>query len=501
MCGIAATIRLRDSRLFGKLFDPLAHRGPDERGVVESQRVQMGMHRLAIVGAPGMTLPLRNQSGRLVLAFNGEIYNHAALRQALSDYPFQTQSDSEILFPLLARAGWAGLRRLRGMYAFVLADLESGDFIAARDPYGIKPLYYAQIEDGFALASELKSFAQLPCQPQFLPPGHLLTRHGVQRWYHWPTRSRSTQVTPLRPLLEQAVLSHLPPPDQPCGVFLSGGVDSSVVAAIAARHRPDLTAYSVVLPGSPDESPAAEMAAFLGVKHQVLRVDTATIQAALPAVVAALESYHPVMVRNAVPLYLLAQMAAKECKVVLGGDGSDELFAGYDYLARLSRRCWSMSMDYGFSNLHRTELQRVDRMTMAHGLELRVPFLDQSVAEWAINAPITDKIRLREGKWVNKWALRAAVSDLLPPSIQWRQKLPLVEGSGFAKLELAKTGHTPGKTRSKWPLENAEADAFFPLWQAAFPNATPDHEIWQDAGRYHRFKGNHGKALLELFRH
>jgi asparagine synthase (glutamine-hydrolysing) len=281
---------------------------------------------------------------------------------------------------------------------------------------------------------------------------------------------------------------------------LSGGVDSSVVAALAARHRPDIVAYSVVLPGSPDEAPAAEMAAFLGLKHQVLRVSTATIQTILPAVIRALESYHPVMVRNAIPLYLLAQMAAKECKVVLGGDGSDELFAGYDYLARLSRRCWPMSMDYGFSNLHRTELQRVDRMTMAHGLELRVPFLEQSVAEWAIQAPMGEKIRRQEGKWVNKWALRAAVSDLLPPSIQWRQKLPLVEGSGFARLELAKAASNRTDALPKWPMESAEARAFFPLWHTAFPNATPDHDLWQDAGRYHRFKGNHGKPLLELFR-
>jgi asparagine synthase (glutamine-hydrolysing) len=186
MCGIAATIRLRDTTLFGQLFEPLAHRGPDERGVAASTLVQIGMHRLAIVGASGMTLPLPSRDGRLVLAFNGEIYNHRALRQELADYPFRTDSDSEILFPLLARAGWTGLRRLRGMFAFVLADLESGEFVAARDPYGIKPLYFARIDDGFALASELKSFAAIPCQPQFLPPGHLLTRQGLQRWYRFP---------------------------------------------------------------------------------------------------------------------------------------------------------------------------------------------------------------------------------------------------------------------------------------------------------------------------
>ncbi|MBF0154156.1 MAG: asparagine synthetase B [Magnetococcales bacterium] len=498
MCGIAAAIDIKDPSLFATLFGALSHRGPDEQGVFERGDLRMGIHRLAIVGRLGDALPLRG-TGNRVLAFNGEIYNHQTLRRRFADYPYQTESDGEVLFPLLEREGLAGLQRLRGMYAFILVDATSGDWLAVRDPFGIKPLYYARMDEGVAFASELKSFASLPCQPQFLPPGHLLSRRGMACWYRLPGRYQTPKPAPLRLLLEQAVASHVPE-SGPCGVFLSGGLDSSVIAALAARLRPDIVAYSVVLPGSPDEGPAAEVAAHLGIRHRVIHATLETIRACLPAVIGAVESFNPVMVRNAVPLYLLAREARKECKVVLGGDGADELFAGYDYLARLPRRCWPQAMDYGFNNLHRTELQRVDRVTMAHGVELRVPYLDQAVAEAALNLPLAAKVRRHEGKLVSKWALRTAASGLLPPSIQWRQKLPLVEGSGFSALDLVDPGQESSMSNPGWPLDDAVARAFFPLWRASFPKVAPDQDIWLDAGKYHQFKGDHGQPLLELFR-
>lgn len=487
MCGIAAALGIRDPEVFRALFGVLGHRGPDESGMAEHGDLRLGMHRLSIVGESGMTLPLASRDGRWLLVFNGEIYNHRSLRDEFRDYPFRTGSDGEVLFPLIAREGPRGLDRLRGMFGFVLVDLDSGNFLAARDPFGIKPLYMARLEGGFVLASELKSFAGLDCQPAYVPPGHYVTCEGCSPFYKVPPRGWRASSPSLRACLEQAVASHLPS-DGPCGVFLSGGLDSSLVAALAARIRPDMVAYSVVLPGSPDEEPAAQVAAHLGLRHRVLRASHADVRAILPQVVAALESYHPVMVRNAVPLYLLSSMAAKECKVVLGGDGADELFAGYDYLAKLPRRVWPQAMDHGISNLHRTELQRVDRMTMAHGLELRVPFLDRAVAEAAINLPLADKVRYQGGKIVTKWALRQAAEGLLPDAIRWRRKIPLVEGSGFA-----------GLTLSGQEVEDA-ARAFYPLWRAGFPKVDTEYPIWRDAGQYHQFTGYHGRPLLELFR-
>jgi asparagine synthase (glutamine-hydrolysing) len=497
MCGIAATIGLSDAGAFSSLFRAIGHRGPDESGIRESGDIRIGMHRLAIVGRMGDGVPLNGADG-LVLAFNGEIYNHRELRAEFPDYPYAGQSDAEVLFPLLKRYGLAGLDRLRGMFAFVLTDMDSGAFLAVRDPFGIKPLYYAETGGGIAFASELKAFAAIGATPRFLPPGHLLTREGLGRWYRVPGRSFLSRPRPLRGLLESAVESHLPA-EGPCGVFLSGGVDSSLVAALAARSRPDIVAYSVVLPGSPDEEPAALVAAHLGIRHKVLHASQADIRAILPAVIGALESFNPIMVRNAVPLYLLSAMAARDCKVVLGGDGADELFGGYDYLAGMPRRMWPQAMDYGFGNLHRTELQRVDRMTMAHGLELRVPFLDREVAEAALALPLSRKVGKRDGAPMPKLALREAAQGLLPPSIQWRRKLPLAEGSGFAALGLGdgleRAAASPG-----WDLDDDEVRAFFPLWRRRFPYASPDRAIWSDCARYHDFEECHGRPLLELFR-
>ncbi|MBI3445682.1 MAG: asparagine synthetase B [Magnetospirillum sp.] len=496
MCGIAAAIGVEDARIFAGLFSPLGHRGPDESGIRQHGNIRIGMHRLAIVGPMGDDLPLIGADGR-ILAFNGEIYNHLPLRAEFPDYPFRGHSDAEILFPLLARHGLAGLNRLRGMFAFVIVDMESGSFLAARDPFGIKPLYYAETGGGVAFASELKSFDGLAEAPRFLPPGHALDRQGLARWYKVPGRVWRPRPKPLRLLLEQAVKSHLPPQGS-CGVFLSGGLDSSLVAALASRIRPDIVAYSVVLPNSPDEEPAALVAAHLGIRHKVLHATEDTIRAALPEVIAALESFNPTMVRNALPLYLLSRMAARDCKVVLGGDGADELFAGYEYLERLPRRFWPQAMEYGFSNLHRTELQRVDRMTMAHGLELRVPFLDRDVAEAALDLPLSRKIGRRNGILMPKLALREAAEGLLPASIQWRRKLPLADGSGCSGLDL---GIGPSLTPPPdWDLADDDSRGFFPMWRQRFPHASPKHAIWRDCGRYHDFKEVHGRPLLELFR-
>jgi asparagine synthase (glutamine-hydrolysing) len=480
MCGIAAAIGVRDPTVFHTLFEALAHRGPDDRGVAEVGDIRIGTHRLSIVGGDGVTLPLQSADQRYLLAFNGEIYNHRELRRQFDDYPWRTTTDGEVVFPILAAEGLKGLDRLRGMFAFVLVEVATGRFLAVRDPLGIKPLYYARLDGGVVFASELKSLAGLPCIPNFLPPGHVLDQDGLKRWYRVPGRFFRPRRPPLTQLLEQAVQSHLPE-SGPCGVFLSGGVDSSLVAALAARLRPDIVAYTVVLPGSADEEPAAEVARYLGIRHKVLRATEEEAQSIVGETVAALESHNPVMVRNAVPLYLLSRFVGTDCKVVLGGDGADELFAGYDYLATLPRRNWQAAIDIGINNLHRTELQRVDRMTMAHGIELRVPFLDRAVVEADVDLPLSHKAGRHDGRPVNKLALRQAAAGLLPDRLRWRQKQPMVEGSGFARLRL-------------------EPGDLFRYWRQRFASVDLNRPIWADAARYGDFQCRHGWPLLELFR-
>lgn len=501
MCGIAATIDIDDSTLFTRLFSALRHRGPDESNSVCSGRVRLGCHRLAIVDPDGGRQPITSSDGRRVLVFNGEIYNHRSLRDEFCGYDFRTQTDGEVIFPLVERDGPGGLIRLRGMFAFVLVDLATGDFLAARDPFGIKPLYVLDTHGGLAFASEMKSFAGLPGRLRFVPPGHYVTPSGLGRYYRVPARRWRRRRAPLSQLLEDAVRWHVPS-EGPCGVLLSGGLDSSVVAVMAARVRPDITAYTIVLPGAPDEVPASEIAAHLGIRHVVVRATAGEALAALAPAIAHLESFHPVMVRNALPLYLIARRAAHDTKVLLGGDGADELFAGYSYLASLPRRFWPLTIEAGINNLHRTELQRADRMTMAHGVELRVPFLDVPLAEAAIDLPLSEKVRVVNGRRVTKWALRAAVTDLLPWAICWREKTTFGDGSGFSALASgAPSAAGVGEARGAgWALPDSETTAYFRLWRARLPDVRAEVPIWADAGRYGGFDEEYGHPLLGLFR-
>jgi asparagine synthase (glutamine-hydrolysing) len=500
MCGIAATVGVGDAAVFARLFAPLRHRGPDDSHAVEAGRVRLGCHRLAIVDAAGGRQPLSDRDGRRLLVFNGEIYNHRALRDEFRDYPFRTATDGEVIFPVLEAEGPRGLRRLRGMFAFVLADLATGDFLAARDPLGIKPLYALGVEGGQAFASELKSFAGLDGRPRFVPPGHYLTARGLGRYYRAPGRRWLPRRESLRQLLEDAVRSHLPEAG-PCGVLLSGGVDSSAVAALAARWRPDVTAYTIGLRGAPDTGAAAEVAAYLGIRHVVVEVTEAEVRAALPAAIWHLENHHPAMVRNALPLLLLAHRARQDTKVLLGGDGADELFAGYDYLASLAPRAWPRALEAGINELHRSELQRVDRMTMAASVELRVPLLDLPVFEHAIDLPLSAKVRTVGGRRVAKWALRAAVADLLPASVCWRDKTPFAAGSGFSRLALAPpaTGADDGGPASATAAAR-DAELCSRLWRERFSDLGGGEATWADAGRFTDFDEHHGQPLLGLFR-
>ena len=485
MCGIAATVGIGDPGVFGRLFGAIRHRGPDQSGTLEVGRARLGCHRLAIVDPEGGQQPLVSPDGRRLLVFNGEIYNHQALRHEFFGYGYRSESDGEVLFPLLERQGPAGLRRLRGMFAFVLYDQVTGETLAARDSFGIKPLYFAEMAGGLAFASEMKAFLGFGDRLRFVPPGHYLLNGRLGRYYCPPRRGWVRRRANVRVLLEEAVVSHVPP-EGPCGVLLSGGLDSSAVAALAARVRPDLTAYTVALPGAPDTERAEEVAAHLGVRHEVLRPSEEEARAALAPTIWSLESLHPVMVRNALPLYLVARRVRQDAKVLLGGDGADELFAGYDYLTTLERRLWPAALENGVNNLHRTELQRADRTTMANAVELRVPFLDAPLAEAALDLPLDAKVRVMDGRRVAKWALRAAVADLLPPSIVWREKTPFADGNGFSRLPL------DGGRPDEETLEE--------MWRSAYGDVRSAAPIWADAGRYAGFQEQHGEPLLGLFR-
>jgi asparagine synthase (glutamine-hydrolysing) len=417
--------------------------------------------RLSIIDVAGGAQPLANETGDIHIVCNGEIYNHRALRSRLGEHRFRSNSDSEVIVHLYEELGPACVRELDGMFAFVLSD---GDrFLAARDPFGIKPLYVARQGSGLAFASELKALPPGAADVFELPPGSLITGDGLAPWFRagWhepPVEPDPDDVTPLRNALERAVEKRLMS-DVPLGVFLSGGLDSSAIAALVRERVDDLHSFVVGTEDSPDLLAARRVAEHLGTHHHEYVYRPAEAEAVLPEVIAHLESYDPALIESSVPCWFVSKLAAQHVKVALSGEGADEVFAGYGYFkdirdpAALHRECARL-----LSGLHNMNLQRVDRMTMAHGLEGRVPFLD--VGFVALGMRRDPALKLTTADRPEKWMLRRAVSDLLPPSIVWRTKEEFAHGSGATNL-LAAHG------------ERSVSDADFARRNELFPSDTP----------------------------
>jgi asparagine synthase (glutamine-hydrolysing) len=421
----------------------LTHRGPDDAGLHVAGRSVLGHRRLAIVDLEHGAQPIVDGAGRgqVVVVVNGEIYNAPQLRDELDGgRPWLTGSDSEVVLRLLddrdpgPQDDPAATARLRGMYAFAVQ--RGGELLFGRDPVGIKPLYLGRRGVDTVFASEVKAFLPGTRDVRPLAPGTLWSsRTGVTRFGGLPDpgpedRPADESVRAVRAALECSVERHLMA-DVPVGAFLSGGLDSSAICALMARRVPQLHTFAVGLPGSPDLVAARTVAEHLGTIHHERVIDPAEIVAALPQIVWALESTDPDLVRSAVPTWFVAELAARHVKVVLTGEGADELFAGYRYHAGVPRHLLHAELRRSLGEMHHVNLQRVDRMTMAHSLEARVPFLDLDFIDAALAVPVD--LKLPEGG-PEKWVLRKAVADLLPPEIVWRTKSQFDEGSGVGDL-------------------------------------------------------------------
>ena len=447
ICGIVAehAATVPDADACNRMLGRLKHRGPDDEGHIRVGRSWLGHRRLSIVDVAGGRQPLSGDG--LYLVGNGEIYNHDELRRDLEGSRFATRSDNESALHLVDRHGPAALSRLRGMFAFCLAG-EGSSFVAARDPVGIKPLYWARKDGSTRFASEMKAFdADWRAAVEVFPPGHYWTPEAglvrfasVQRATHGPTSDDAhpagpdptpTMLRTLRRTLTGAIERRMMA-DVPVGVFLSGGLDSSLVAAVAAAHArrrgQRLQTFSVGLAGSPDLAAARVVARHLDVDHyeRVYTADEAV--AAVPDVIAAVESYEPSLVRSAVPNFFLAELAAEHVKVVLTGEGADELFAGYEYLRGMGGNALRDELVRIVEGLHNLNLQRCDRVAMAHGLEARVPFLDLDVIGLGLALPVAWKLSAPDR--MEKHLLRSAFADSLPDEILWRKKAQFGDGSG-----------------------------------------------------------------------
>ncbi len=438
MCGIVAIHGNPDAILALDVLGRIRHRGPDGAGVAGIGRTTLGHVRLAILDIAGGHQPMANERGDLLIAFNGEIYNHRELRRELETrHIFKTRSDTEVLLHLYEEEGEDMLAKLDGMFAIALAGPQG--LLLARDPLGIKPLYYGWHGDQFLAASELKAFPPMD-EIKMLPAGHAMIV-GSEPWRFAPpyppercivTASLPEILEEIRRRLEQAVIKRLMG-DVPVGVYLSGGLDSSLIAALMRPHTVALHSFTAGMKDAPDVLAARKVAHFLGTQHHELIYTAKDVKAAVPEVVRQLESFDAPLVRSAIPMHFVSKLVAQHVKVVLSGEGADELFAGYSYLsglgggARLKRELADITV-----RLQDINLQRADRVSMAHGLEARVPFLDRSLVRYASRLPA--KLLEPRPDRPEKWLLREACRGILPPEFLNRKKMKFSEGAGSAEV-------------------------------------------------------------------
>ena len=437
------------------------HRGPDWSGVVQTPTAVLSHERLAIVDVASGSQPLRDPIHGNLLAVNGEIYNHRALKRTmLREASFATESDCEVILPLYAQFGAELVQHLEGMYAFVLLEPETGHWLIGRDPIGIVPLYYGRDSEGHTwVASEMKAIEDVCVEVQPFPPGHTLSDTDdtpVQRyhrdWMSWD----SLPKLPYRPqelhdALDRAVQSHLMG-DVPYGLLISGGLDSSVVAALAMRHAarrvdddnaseawwPNVHSFAIGLDGSPDLAAAQHVADHIGTTHHSL---TYTVQEgidALSEVIKHIETYDVTTIRASTPMYLMARrIRTMGIKMVLSGEGADELFGGYLYfhLAPNAQEFHEETVRKVL-DLHKYDCARANKSMMAWGVEARVPFLDKSFIDYAMR--LDPKAKMAGNGKLEKEAIRHAFEGLLPKSILRRQKEQFSDGVGYLWIDTLK---------------------------------------------------------------
>ncbi|MCF2599258.1 asparagine synthase B [Phocaeicola barnesiae] len=473
MCGIAAIFKIKEQtqELRKKALEmakKIRHRGPDWSGIYCGGSAILVHERLSIVDPQSGGQPLYSPDKKQILAVNGEIYNHREIRERFKGrYEFQTGSDCEVILALYREKGTDFLEDLSGIFAFALYDEEKDDFLIARDPIGVIPLYIGRDKEGkIYCASELKALEGFCDSYEPFLPGHCyIGSEGVmKRWYtrDWmkydeslpETVSSETyqqEVTAVHDALEDAVRRQLMS-DVPYGVLLSGGLDSSVISAIAKQFAakrietdgqkdawwPQLHSFAVGLEGSPDLAKAREVADFIGTVHHEIHY---TIQEGLDAirdVIYYIETYDVTTVRASTPMYLLARVIkSMGIKMVLSGEGADEVFGGYLYFHKApDARAFHEETVRKLSKLYLYDCLRANKSLSAWGVEGRVPFLDKEFLDVAMR--IHPASKMCPGKTIEKKVVREAFAHLLPESVAWRQKEQFSDGVGYSWIDTLK---------------------------------------------------------------
>lgn len=452
MCGILAIIgkKEKEQESLQVLSKRMSHRGPDESDfhITESGAI-LCHERLAIMDVNTGIQPIQGTDSAWMI-HNGEIYNYKALKEnELKDHTFRTTGDSEVIVHLYEKYGYGFLDKLDGDFAFVVVD--GKDFIAARDPIGVKPLYYGEDEDGAMwFSSEMKALADQCVTFEAFPPGYYYTpstgfvQYYKPDWYHYKKCKEEADLPKLRKALITATSKRLMS-DVPLGVLLSGGLDSSLTSSIAARilgkRGESLHSFSIGLDkDAPDLVAARKVAEFLGTEHQEIHFTIEEGVEILKKLIWHLETYDVTSIRSSTPMYFLSKaIAEKGIKVVLSGEGADEIFGGYLYFKNApSAEAFQKETIRRVKRLSTADCLRADKSTMAHGLEARVPFLDKAFLQTAMEISAEHKLPSAHSG-IEKYILRKAFDTpedpFLPDEVLWRQKEQFSDGVGYSWID------------------------------------------------------------------
>ena len=509
MCGIVAVLdiasgdvtKLRSQVL--KMSDKLRHRGPDWSGIYTGEKAILAHERLSIVDPQSGGQPLKSKDGKIILTVNGEIYNHLAIREQLKgEYEFQTGSDCEVILALYRKKGIHFLEDLNGIFAFVLYDEEKDEYLVARDPIGVIPLYIGTDNAGHIMvASELKALEGYAVHYEpFLPGHYYYSKEKKQvRWYvrDWmeydAVKDNPVDISDLKRSLEAAVQRQLMS-DVPYGVLLSGGLDSSIISAIAKKYAakriendsktdawwPQLHSFAVGLKGAPDLKAAKKVADYIGTVHHEINY---TVQEGLDAirnVIYYIETYDVTTVRASTPMYLLARVIkSMGIKMVLSGEGADEVFGGYLYFHKApDAKAFHEETVRKISKLYLYDCLRANKSLSAWGVEGRVPFLDKEFLDVAMR--LNPEAKMSPGKVIEKKILREAFSDMLPDEVVWRQKEQFSDGVGYSWIDSLKqltsnlvSDEEMAHASEKFPVQtpmNKEEYSYRSVFEELFPS-------------------------------
>ncbi|PWS56419.1 asparagine synthase B [Pseudoalteromonas sp. meg-B1] len=480
----------------------LRHRGPDWSGVYSSNKAILVHERLAIVGVSSGAQPLYNPEKTHILAVNGEIYNHKELAANLEvEFDFQTQSDCEVILALYKQKGPAFLDDLNGIFAFCLYDEEQDAYLIGRDHIGIIPLYTGHDEHGnFYVASELKALSPICKHIEEFPPGHYLyskdgklTPYYQRDWQSYDAvKNNDAKAEDVKDALEAAVKRQLMC-DVPYGVLLSGGLDSSVISAITQHFAakriedndesdawwPKLHSFSVGLEGSPDLAAAQKVADMIGTIHHPIIFTIQQGIDALKEVIYHIETYDVTTIRASTPMYLMArQIKAMGIKMVLSGEGADELFGGYLYFHKApNAQEFHEELNRKVSKLHMFDCLRANKSMAAWGVEARVPFLDKEFVDVAMR--INPEAKMCKDEKIEKHILRAGFDGYLPDEVLWRQKEQFSDGVGYSWIDTLKeyvneqvTDQELANAKFKYPINTPDSkEAYFyrRIFESHFP--------------------------------